>query len=413
MIFDAKRTILELVLYGSAVDNKKVLSKPSISFEGKDKILVIPIEQDFANDEKLIIKNAYVKGFNQSAVSSEHLILSLNNESVTYLDNATKYISSSSIEDTQSPESPTNIKVRDVGDAVELTWTDPSDLDLGVIQILRGKNNFPVDGTSYNSVGANSEKFIDADVKKGDTIKYILRASDGRNYSALTQEISFVVGSSPIEAPVEEAAPAESPVEEETAEPVTEVAEEPKEEDCGGFNDVKPSHKLCIAIGYVEKKGIFSGYPDGSFKPTQKINRAEFLKVIFTTFQKEPVASETLTFKDVDNKAWYAPFIAVAKSLGIIAGYPDGTFKPEQTVSKIEAYKILLNASGVEYESEVTTAPYKDTPINESTKWYLPYVFYALEHSLEEEENFYPSKEMTRGQIAELIYKFKTMEVPE
>lgn len=415
MIFDAKKTISELSLYGSAVDNKRVLSKPSISFEGKDKILVIPVEQDFINDEKLIIKNAYVKGFNQSGVVSKNLILTLNDGTTQYLDNATKYISSSSLEDTQSPEPPTNMKVQDSGEAVQLTWTDPTDLDLSVVQILRGKNNFPVDGTPYNSIGPTVQKFIDTDVKKGDTVKYILRATDGRNFSTITQEISFVVGSTPAAVPVEpeEAVVEEPPVDAtlEDAEPATEIKEEIVEEDCGNFTDVKPSHKLCVAIGFVQEKGIFSGYSDGTFKPQQKINRAELLKVIFTTFQKEPADSSALTFKDVDNKAWYAPYIAVAKSLGIVAGYPDGTFKPEQTVSKIEAYKILLKAAEVPLKDEIAAPPYSDTPISESTNWYLPYAFYALEMSLETGENFYPNKEMTRGQVAELIYKFKTIEI--
>ncbi|MEK7672740.1 MAG: S-layer homology domain-containing protein [Patescibacteria group bacterium] len=411
MIFDAKRIISELVVYGSAVTNNKILEKPLIIFENNDKTLVITVAADFAANENVVIKNAYVKGFNEAAVSSRHLILTLNDGTEKYLDNATKYITSSSTQDTQSPEPPTNIKVKDLGETVEITWIDPADLDLSTIEVLRGKNNIPVDGRAYKSVGANSQKFIDTDVQKGETVKYMLRASDGRNVSTVSQEISFVVGSTPKEEPVvvtEEVINEEPIIEKET--PVEEIPAE-EIQDCGGFTDIKPSDDLCVAADYVQQKGLFNGYSDGTFRLDQKINRAEFLKVIFTAFPQEVSNSGSSPFKDVANDVWYSSYVKTANTLGIISGYPDGSFKPVQTVSKIEAYKILLITAKADLNTEVSI-PYSDTPIQESTKWYLPYVFYAKNYDLNiggTAEIFDPAKAMTRGQIAELIYKFQKL----
>ncbi|MFA5842324.1 MAG: Calx-beta domain-containing protein [Candidatus Gracilibacteria bacterium] len=106
---------------------------------------------------------------------------------------------------------------------------------------------------------------------------------------------------------------------------------------------------------YIEKAyalGIIKGYPDGTFKPLQVINRAEALKIaINLSFQEVPLlyGDELLAyyelpenpFSDVSIDAWYAPYILYAYSNRIVIGYGDKTFKPDRLISLGETAKII------------------------------------------------------------------------
>ena len=93
---------------------------------------------------------------------------------------------------------------------------------------------------------------------------------------------------------------------------------------------------------------LVGGYTDGTFKPFQPITRAEFLKM-FLTVGEFDILNQTYTssgFSDVnDPNAWYYPYIAFAanNNIPIIGGYEDGTFKPNNPISRNEAMKIITN----------------------------------------------------------------------
>lgn len=85
-------------------------------------------------------------------------------------------------------------------------------------------------------------------------------------------------------------------------------------------------------------KGLVNSYPDGSFKPEQGITRAEFTKLINGLFGF--TAKGENGFSDVGANAWYADTVAVGEQAGFINGYPDGTFKPNAAITRQEAAKI-------------------------------------------------------------------------
>lgn len=114
------------------------------------------------------------------------------------------------------------------------------------------------------------------------------------------------------------------------------------------FTDVSSENPYKDAIGWAKQSGILQGYPDGTFKPDNAVNRAEFLKIILGA--KGINVSDTggkSGFKDVDENGWYAAYVRYAKQQGIIQGYANGTFKPNQTVNFAEALKMAYNALGV------------------------------------------------------------------
>ena len=177
------------------------------------------------------------------------------------------------------------------------------------------------------------------------------------------------------------------------------------------FTDLSDTNLNFEAISYLEEQGILNGYPDGSFKPDQEVNRAEFLKIILEGSNIYLDVYFPTPFKDVDHTAWYAPYIKKAYEEGWINGYADGTFKPDQTINKVEALKILGQVQKWELPTQLSQ-PYSDTP---QTEWYTPYVIYAKERNFLEEAgwNFFPSAMMTRAKISEIIYRTLIYEEPE
>jgi len=173
------------------------------------------------------------------------------------------------------------------------------------------------------------------------------------------------------------------------------------------FSDVSASNPNFTAIEYLKAHDVIGGYPDGTFKPDQVVNRAEALKIILLgSGVTVPASVDLEPFRDTDRAAWYAPYVQKAKDLNVVQGYADGSFKPAQTVNLVENLKILLLTQNVSLTSEMVMAdPYADAM---KDQWYAPYVQYAKEKGLIDADSknmVYPAQGMTRGKLAETMYR--------
>ena len=153
-------------------------------------------------------------------------------------------------------------------------------------------------------------------------------------------------------------------------------------------------HKYESAIRYLEENEIISGYPDGSYKPENSVNRAEFTKIIVgAKLGTEPADSASNCFPDVKSSDWFASYVCYAKNNGIIAGYPDGTFKPANTINLAEAAKILVNTLDVDLSED------------DSGLWYAVFIR-SLQNSSYIPDTFASVADLVnRGQMAELVYR--------
>ncbi len=93
------------------------------------------------------------------------------------------------------------------------------------------------------------------------------------------------------------------------------------------------------AIEILAAKGMISGNSATTFNPNGSISRAEFTKIIIRALFLYDASAKN-TFTDVNDTAWYAPYIASSKKAGLIGGYPDNTFIPLNVISKQEMVKI-------------------------------------------------------------------------
>lgn len=103
-------------------------------------------------------------------------------------------------------------------------------------------------------------------------------------------------------------------------------------------------------IKALVEKGIIAGYPDGTFRPDQPVTRAEFAALLTKAFELEPTRASR-AFKDVSQKFWGASVIDKAYRAGFLSGYPNNTFGPNQNIIRIESLVAIANGSKLRADS--------------------------------------------------------------
>ncbi len=173
------------------------------------------------------------------------------------------------------------------------------------------------------------------------------------------------------------------------------------------FSDVPENSAGFEGIEYLRNGNVLTGYEDGTFKPDNRLNRAEFAKLIANPFimknsrvtdcMSENIADDdqTVFFPDVNRDAWYAPSVCVVKVAKIVDGYDDGTYKPNRTINVAEAMKMLAGVFAYETKTEPTD------------DWFMPYArALAARNAIPTSiTNF--SDPITRGEMAEILYRLK------
>ncbi|KUK65934.1 MAG: S-layer domain protein [Desulfotomaculum sp. 46_80] len=112
------------------------------------------------------------------------------------------------------------------------------------------------------------------------------------------------------------------------------------------YTDVPESYWASGVIKELCEKGILNGYPDGTFRPRNDITRAEFTKIIAVALGLAEENPATPTFKDVSPNDWYYGVIEAAAKANLVKGYGKGLFKPNAKITREEIAAILIRALG-------------------------------------------------------------------
>jgi S1-C subfamily serine protease len=105
-------------------------------------------------------------------------------------------------------------------------------------------------------------------------------------------------------------------------------------------------------IQVLVARGIIAGYPDGTFRPDQPVTRTEFAALLNKAFDLIPTRASR-TFPDVPAKFWGAAVIDKAYRAGYLSGYPNNTFAPTQNIVRIESLVSLFNSAKIESSGSV------------------------------------------------------------
>lgn len=174
------------------------------------------------------------------------------------------------------------------------------------------------------------------------------------------------------------------------------------------FPDVNTQSPYYASIEYFRQQGIIEGYPDGTFRPQQEANRAEALKIILLASSVDVSGYDTgdPVFPDVTQQDWFYPYIKKAKELSIVEGYDDGYFKPVQVQNIAETLKMISETNAITPPTlEENTLVLPDVSSN---TWYAPYAYYAHQKNIIEPQHdgtLNASRTLKRGELIELMYR--------
>ena len=143
---------------------------------------------------------------------------------------------------------------------------------------------------------------------------------------------------------------------------LTDEAREEFWSDKNDFKDVAPNAWYNTAVSTLCNMGALGGYEDGTFHPDSSITRAELTKIA-TGFFAEADAAYDGSFSDVRANDWFASAVAKGVELGLVGGYEDGTFLPNNSITRAEACTIVNRTLG--------SAPHVDhlLPADEMNVW--------------------------------------------
>jgi len=152
------------------------------------------------------------------------------------------------------------------------------------------------------------------------------------------------------------------------------------------------------AIRYLQRRSLVSGYPDGTFRPAGEVSRAELTTLLMAErLDSTPTASAC--FVDVVSQ-WYAAYVCAAKDAGLIQGYQDARFRPDEAVSYAEALKLVIEAFGF---------PVDEVGTLEHSRWYSPYQDFAHYYAILETNTYQPEAPLSRDAMAQLVYRAVVM----
>ncbi len=192
------------------------------------------------------------------------------------------------------------------------------------------------------------------------------------------------------------------------------------------FPDVSESTDYAGSIEWMNENGVIQGYPDGTFKPDKCVNRAEFLKMMYLSFEENIIVEDGFAgsnyydnfFSDTSTEQWYWPYVEQALRNKAIEGYPDGTFKPGQCVNRAEAIKMAVLGSDIYDENAGGDRQEIYMDVMPGTNWFDAYIYSAVDRNavgkehvflMNEGHYFDPGESMSRKEVAEMLYRMKTL----
>lgn len=172
------------------------------------------------------------------------------------------------------------------------------------------------------------------------------------------------------------------------------------------FPDVPTSYWAYPSIAALSARGIIGGFPDGRFRPNEPVTRGQFAIQLQKAFTK---ADQLPPKKFPDVSANYATAVDKAVKSNFMTGYPDGTFRPEQQVSRVEAVSSMVKGLGTQVpaDPEAVLRAYPDNA--EIPSWARGSMAAAIQAGLlpgdPTNQSLKPNQAATRADVAALVYK--------
>lgn len=170
------------------------------------------------------------------------------------------------------------------------------------------------------------------------------------------------------------------------------------------FSDVSKDAFYYEAVQNLAARGIINGFQDGTFRPNERVTRGQAAVMLASALNLNTQNVNNPGFKDVPTNSWYYHSIAALVNAGIITGFSDKTFKPNESLTRAQVAAIIsLGFQLTENKQAATT--FKDIS---NTDWYAGFVGALVENGIAKgisQTSFGPNNFVTRGQLATFIYR--------
>jgi hypothetical protein len=164
------------------------------------------------------------------------------------------------------------------------------------------------------------------------------------------------------------------------------------------------------ATAYIEAladRNLAKGFADGTYRPDDTITRSQFAALVASCYGNRPLMRNTVSFSDVPSNFWAYRAIDLAQRQGFVTGYPDGTFRPSQPMTRVQAMVAVANGLGLPDAPASTLGRYADraqipsyamTPLSAATQA-------GLIINYPNADQLRPQDPMTRAEVSVLMYQ--------
>ncbi|MFC1751209.1 S-layer homology domain-containing protein [Pseudomonadota bacterium] len=186
------------------------------------------------------------------------------------------------------------------------------------------------------------------------------------------------------------------------------------------YCDVSSSDWFYTYVTQLSTMGIVKGYEDGCYRPGNDVTRAEFTKMLLMAHERSAGSFDSSPeigkeyFSDVDPSAWFEFYVEKAAANDLVNGYLDNTFKPNNTITRAEAVKIMINASSIIQNNGASAS---DTPFNDVQMgdWWYEAVKGAYSSDIVSgatDITFEPHRNLNRAEAAKIILEYYNLHYP-
>ncbi len=163
------------------------------------------------------------------------------------------------------------------------------------------------------------------------------------------------------------------------------------------FSDLSVTDQNYRYLEFMQNRGILNGYPDGTLKPEASLTRVEAAKMIVLLGELSLEKPQTPTFTDINSDHWAYQYVETAVEAGWFNGYPDGSFQPGKSLTRAEAGVFIERLSGEESKWQQPSLVI-DTP-----EWAQTSINVVVDAGLlgvDQQSRFYPERDITRGEFS-------------
>lgn len=174
------------------------------------------------------------------------------------------------------------------------------------------------------------------------------------------------------------------------------------------FSDISSDYWASEFIQELADRGVISGFPDGTFRPNEPVTRAQFAAMVRQAFRRSATRG-AVQFADVPSNYWAAEAIREAYTTGFLSGYPNNIFRPDENIPRAQVLVSLSNGLGYSSANSIdqTLVAYGDA--SSIPNWARPSVAAATERQIvvnyPNVNVLAPNRTATRAEVAAFIYQ--------